>query len=480
MNTQNVGLFRWTRTSPQQGFTLVEILVAMTVGLFLTGGILSLFVGSKQSYTNNGAIGAVQENGRYVLETMTQELRQAGLLGCQRSLMLQKELSAVLSPARLMYGFSDDTYRIYNALALVNPVNTNPDTTAEALDWWLYNINNQAPIEGFDGQGIAFVPSSPPAFISTLDLFDKLGIDDANKDHDVIVSRRVFGRPIPIIRHDIDEDPLTPSPPLVILDEYAADLKIGNIVVASTCEHATVFQITDIRKNTPCDGFHTLEFKPLSLGHLDYSPPGNQEYESPPDPDINVSLGSRYANDISDIDMANACATTNKRYLIEDTIGAIYRLQVNIYYVQNNGDGVPSLYRKNVFEPNPEELITGVYGLQFLYGTNSLASSCATENQPDLTDYKTADQIANWNEVNAVKVSLLLGSMDDSHANIVDSAMKLPFPDAGDGSGVFDASSLAAADRKRLFQVFTSTVYLRNKLPCLGLDQWTKPPSSEL
>lgn len=459
MNTQRLEFNRLTCTLPKQGFTLVELLVAMTVGLFLTAGILSLFLGSKQTYTGNEAISAVQENGRYVLQQVEHELRQSGSLGCQRTLMLQKELPAAGSSARLMHGFSDGN-RIYNALALVDPVNTNPNTTAEALNWWLYNINDQAPIEGFEGTGSAFAASASPAFISVSDLFNELEIDDAINDHDVVISRRVIGRPIPIIQHDVD---------LVVLGDK---IKKGDVVVASTCEHATVFQITNIEKDTPCEGFSMLEFKPLPSSHSDYSPPGNQDYNSPSNPSINVSLGPRYANDIN---MTDACATTNKDTLIDDTIGALYRLQVNIFYVQNNNDGVPALYRRNIFQADPEELVTGVYGLQFFYGTNRLAASCGTDNQPDIVDYKTADQIVNWNEVNAVKMSLLLGSTDEGHSNIVDDPIELPFPDAGDGTGIFDAADLEAADQKRLFQVFTSTIFLRNKLPCLGVDQWTVP-----
>lgn len=455
-----------------RGFTLVEILVAMTVGLFLTAGILTLFLGAKQSYRGTEAVGAVQENGRYVLEQLGQELRQAGVLGCQRTLMLQETLPAAGSSKRLMHGFADDSYTIYNALALVDPINSNPDTTQEAVDWWLYNLTEEAPIEGFEGTGSAFAASSAPDFISISNLFTALGIDSALPAYDVITSRRAVGRPIPIIQHDVDAT----SPPLVVLGAYANDLQIGDIAVASTCEHATVFQVTDIVQDSPCSGLATIEFKPLSSSHADYAPPGNQDYASAPDPTANVSLGGRYANDV---DISAACSTTDKSDLIPDTIGAVYSLRVTLYYVANNDDGIPALYRK-VNGETPQELVSGVYGLEVLYGANSLAASCATDNDPDLGNYKPADEVVNWNEVNAAKISLLLGSSDDGLSNIVDTPMSLPFPEAGGGSGVFDASSLSSTDQRRLFQVFTSTVFLRNKLPCLGVDQWTKPPSSEI
>jgi type IV pilus assembly protein PilW len=65
----------------RKGFTLVELMVAMTVGLFIAGGILQIFLGSKQSYRATEAMSRLQENGRFALDYMSRDLRQIGFKG---------------------------------------------------------------------------------------------------------------------------------------------------------------------------------------------------------------------------------------------------------------------------------------------------------------------------------------------------------------------------------------------------------------
>ncbi len=65
----------------QRGMTLVELLVAMTIGIFLTGGIIALFLGTKQSYTLNEQLSRTQESGRFALDVLTREIRQTGYKG---------------------------------------------------------------------------------------------------------------------------------------------------------------------------------------------------------------------------------------------------------------------------------------------------------------------------------------------------------------------------------------------------------------
>jgi len=60
------------------GFSLVEILVALVLSLLLIGGIIQLFLGSKQTYRFHDALSRVQENGRLALDTMARDIRMAG------------------------------------------------------------------------------------------------------------------------------------------------------------------------------------------------------------------------------------------------------------------------------------------------------------------------------------------------------------------------------------------------------------------
>ncbi len=67
-----------TRLPLQHGLTLVELLVAMTVGLLLTAGVLTVFVNSSQTYRVQDNLSHLQENGRFALILLGNALRMAG------------------------------------------------------------------------------------------------------------------------------------------------------------------------------------------------------------------------------------------------------------------------------------------------------------------------------------------------------------------------------------------------------------------
>ncbi len=48
----------------QRGFSLVEIMVALTLSLILLGGVLAVMYSSKVTYMENERVGRLQENGR--------------------------------------------------------------------------------------------------------------------------------------------------------------------------------------------------------------------------------------------------------------------------------------------------------------------------------------------------------------------------------------------------------------------------------
>lgn len=65
-----------------RGFSLVELLVGMTIGLLLVTGVVSVFVGNRQSSDLNAAIASMQESARYALDTIARDVRSAGFQGC--------------------------------------------------------------------------------------------------------------------------------------------------------------------------------------------------------------------------------------------------------------------------------------------------------------------------------------------------------------------------------------------------------------
>lgn len=66
------------RVTQQKGMTLVELLIAMGLGIFLMAGVLQVFLGSKQTYSTINAQSHMQENGRFAMGFMARILRHGG------------------------------------------------------------------------------------------------------------------------------------------------------------------------------------------------------------------------------------------------------------------------------------------------------------------------------------------------------------------------------------------------------------------
>ena len=62
--------------------TLVEVMIAMLLGVFLMGGVLQVFASSRQTYRVHEATSRMQENGRMALEVLSRDIRMADFWGC--------------------------------------------------------------------------------------------------------------------------------------------------------------------------------------------------------------------------------------------------------------------------------------------------------------------------------------------------------------------------------------------------------------
>ncbi len=65
----------------QRGFTLVELMVTLTLGLFLAFGLIRVFASSNQSYYALSQAAEQIENGRYAVEMVKKDLMHAGYFG---------------------------------------------------------------------------------------------------------------------------------------------------------------------------------------------------------------------------------------------------------------------------------------------------------------------------------------------------------------------------------------------------------------
>lgn len=69
----------------QRGLTMVEVMIALALGLILTLGAVQIFVSSKQGYRANEALARIQENGRYALHFIGKDIRGAAFWGCAQN-----------------------------------------------------------------------------------------------------------------------------------------------------------------------------------------------------------------------------------------------------------------------------------------------------------------------------------------------------------------------------------------------------------
>ena len=69
-----------------RGFSMIELLIAMVMGLSLAAGVMQVYVGNSQTERDQQARARMQENGRYAIHFLARELRMAGYLGCLASL----------------------------------------------------------------------------------------------------------------------------------------------------------------------------------------------------------------------------------------------------------------------------------------------------------------------------------------------------------------------------------------------------------
>ena len=66
----------------QSGFSLVELMVGMILGLFLVLGIGQVFVSNNKTFHTQEGMAKIQEGGRFAMQHISSAVRSAGYFGC--------------------------------------------------------------------------------------------------------------------------------------------------------------------------------------------------------------------------------------------------------------------------------------------------------------------------------------------------------------------------------------------------------------
>jgi len=190
----------------QQGLSLVELMVAMTVSLFMLIVLGYVLQGAKQSFNSVNALSRIQENARFAFEAMGVDIRMAGYSGGPRD---------DSSPSTVVNTPSWDV----NLIDLYGPPNS-PRATQPGP------TGSQGPLFGYN-EGASTFPSFP---ISTPWLRgDALTIVHADNDTEYSIT-----------------DHTGPTFTISCSPSDANLPQLGEIVVAADYTHSAVFQISAV------------------------------------------------------------------------------------------------------------------------------------------------------------------------------------------------------------------------------------------
>lgn len=286
----------------QCGFSLVELMVAMTIGLVLLAGIYQVFISTTLSYSFNQQMARMQESGRFGIDLLTRIVRGSGYGGCQ------KNLSAVTN--------------------LLN------DPTAFQNDF-------RIPVSGFDASGSAWVPADPVA---------TLGLDGSVE-------------PLPLAGSDILSLREVDSSMTLLIAEKStatdAELKIapgitginkGDILMVSDCSNSVVFQVSDFQEKT---GFGHIIHNTGEIKDDDGNPipPGNSDHKFGADFDALSDLvrfrSLTFYVAPNDLDQP-ALFRKSGSEPAEEMVEGVENMQVRYGY-DSNGDGAVESYETAAF-----------------------------------------------------------------------------------------------------------------------------------
>lgn len=85
------------RRPKNHGFSLVELMVALVLGLLVVGAAIAIFAANRQAYRSGEGLGRVQENLRIAFELMARDIREAGGNPCVRDVVTVNVLNGSTS-----------------------------------------------------------------------------------------------------------------------------------------------------------------------------------------------------------------------------------------------------------------------------------------------------------------------------------------------------------------------------------------------
>jgi len=176
-----------------RGFTLIELMIAMTLGLLVIGSAITVFSGSQKSIELNSALTDLQDNARFAMDAITRDIRMSGFQGCVDINTASAKILADSAPT------TDYFNTAITASVVEDSGNWNP---TEPAGFTIPN-NRAVPVPGTHALSVQFGSSETYTFT-------------------------------PMATTDAD----------IVLDAVDADFVEGDLALVSNCQVADIFAIT--------------------------------------------------------------------------------------------------------------------------------------------------------------------------------------------------------------------------------------------
>ncbi|HSN18542.1 MAG TPA: PilW family protein [Gammaproteobacteria bacterium] len=199
----------------QSGFSLVELMVALVLGLILTSGVISVYISSKKTYSLSRAVGQVQENGRFTLGFMESPIRMAGYSGCNHNGKFWNDLA----------GGSTTSFDLSKAIEGYEYTGTGIGDSYTISTTSLAPANNAA----------SWSPNLPSDVQTAI---GGTGTGSVLAGSDIIVLHEASNNGFGLV------SPYQDSAGVFVNPTDAAQLQVGELAVITDCQNSSLFQIT--------------------------------------------------------------------------------------------------------------------------------------------------------------------------------------------------------------------------------------------
>jgi type IV pilus assembly protein PilW len=360
-----------------RGFSLIELMVAITLALIVTAGVISVFAGSRSAFQATSGVANLSDSGRFALMFIENSVRDSGYMACGAA---TRTISNVNAEATNLY-YAAGPSGLFQPLGGYEATGTSP-ASSYAVSTTPGAAANWTP--ALDG-AFATIPAAN-TFI-------------ANNDVLVVRSSATTGQPLYVTAVSSSDFTVT----------SAGSLAVGQLALISDCVKSLLIQVSSLTAGAPGE----------VVGHATGGSPGNISTAFPSW--VGFSPGAQ-----------------------------VTPLQTVAYYIGVGADGDGALYSATVAADNTltaTELAPDIEAMQILYGVDTTGTQTASQ-------YVTADQVVDFNQVMNVEVAVLAAGPPGS----------AKVPTVANTYNLFGTTVTAPLD-SRARQVFEVTIAARNALP---------------